>query len=101
MPAISPKVGEFLIKATGSKDIDDAFSRVLLEYLELKLKYLDEIINDFQKKWEMNFDEFKKRSKEGMLKKDGYSFDTERDFWQWEEAETLKKHYDEMKKQWM
>jgi hypothetical protein len=101
MPAISPKVGEFLIKTTGSKDIDDAFSRVLLEYLELKLKYLVEIINDFQKKWEMNFDEFKKRSKEGMLKKDVYSFDTERDFWQWEEAETLKKHYDEMKKQWI
>ena len=101
MPAISPKVGEFLIKTTGSKDIDDAFSRVLLEYLELKLKYLVEIINDFQKKWEMNFDEFKKRSKEGMLKKDVYSFDTERDYRQWEEAETLKKHYDEMKKQWI
>ena len=101
MPAISPKVGEFLIKTTGSKDIDDAFSRVLLEYLELKLKYLDEIINDFQKKWEMNFKKKKKRSKEGMLKKDVYSFDTERDFWQWEEAETLKKHYDEMKKQWI
>lgn len=101
MPAISPKLGEFLIKTTGSKDIDDAFCKFFLDYLELKLKSLDEIIDGFQKKCGMDFDKFKKNLKEETLKKDIYSFDTEKDFWQWEEAETLKKHYEEIKKQWI
>jgi hypothetical protein len=49
----------------------------------------------------MSFDEFKKSLKDGTLKKDAYSFDTEKDFWRWEEAETLIKHYEEIKNQWI
>jgi len=101
MPAISPKLGEFLVKTTGSKDIDDALHKVFLDYLELKLQSLNELINGLQKKWGMNFDEFKMNSKTGTLKKDSYSFDVEKDFWHWEEAETLKKHYEEIRNQWI
>lgn len=101
MPTISPRLGEFLVKTTGSKDIDDAFHKIFLDYLELKLESLSEIIEGFQKRWGMNFDEFKKSLKERTLKKDVYSFDTEKDFWQWEEAETLKKHYREIREQWI
>lgn len=100
MPAISPKLGEFLIKATRSKDIDDAFRRVFSDYLALKLETFTETIEAFTKRWGMSFDEFKKHFKEGSLKKDSYSFDTEQDFWEWEEAETLKKHYETLIKQW-
>jgi hypothetical protein len=49
----------------------------------------------------MTFEEFKKSLKEGTLKKNGYSFDTENDFWRWEEVETLKEHYDHIRKQWI
>jgi len=35
------------------------------------------------------------------LKENTYSFNTEKDYWQWEEAETLKKHYEEIKGQWI
>ena len=101
MPAISPKLGEFLVKTTGSKDIDGALRKVFLDYLELKLKSLNEIIGDLQKKWGMNFDEFKKNLKTGTLRKDAYAFDTEKDIWRWEEAETLKKHYEEIRNQWI
>ncbi len=101
MPVVSPKLGEVLVKATHSKDIDDALNKIFSEYLELKLKTLQEKIDEFQKKWNMNFDEFKRQFKEGILKKDSYSFGTETDYWQWEEAETLKKHYEEIKGQWM
>ena len=31
---------------------------------------------------------------------DSYEFDTERDFWEWEEAETLKSHYEALQEQW-
>lgn len=100
MPVMSAKLGEVLVKATHSKDIDDALNKIFSEYLELKLKTLQEKINEFQKKLGMNFDEFKKQFKEGTLKKDTYSFSIEKDFWQWEEAETLKKHYEDIKEQW-
>ena len=101
MPVMTPKLGEVLIKATHSKDIDDALNKIFSEYLELKLKTLLETIDGFQKKWDMSFEGFKRHFKEGTLKEDTYSFDTEKDFWQWEEAETLKKHYEEIKGQWM
>ncbi len=100
MQAISPKLGEFLIKVTHSKDIDDAFRRVFSDYLELKIASFTETIESFRKKWGMEFDEFQKRFREGTLKKDTYAFDTEQDFWGWEEAETLKKHYETQAKKW-
>lgn len=101
MPAISPKLGEFLIKTTKAKDIDNAFQKIFTEYLELKLKTLYEIVERFQSKWEMDFDEFKEKLKSGAVKKDAYAFDVEQDFWQWEEAETLKKHYESLKREWI
>ena len=101
MPAVSPRLGEFLIKTTKAKDIDNAFQKVLTEYLELNLKNLNEIIEMLQSKWGAGFEEFKERLKRGAFKKDAYSFDVEQDFWQWEEAETLKKHYESLKKEWI
>lgn len=101
MPKISPKLGEFLVKTTKAKDIDDAFQRVFTDYLELKLKNLQETIEQFQARWKMTFEEFKKMPKGPSFEKDAYSYDVEQDFWQWEEAETLKKHYESLKKEWM
>lgn len=48
MPAISPKLGEFLVKATRSKDIDDAFRRVFSDYLELKIESFVETIESLE-----------------------------------------------------
>jgi hypothetical protein len=101
MPVMSPKLGEVLIKTTHSKDLDDALNKIFSEYLELKLKTLLETIDEFQKKWGMSFEDFKRHFKEETLKENAYSFDVEKEFWQWEEAETLKKHYDEIKGQWI
>ncbi|GMT46720.1 MAG: hypothetical protein IEMM0007_0286 [bacterium] len=101
MPVMSPKLGEVLVKTTHSKDINDALNKIFSEYLELKLKALQEVIHSFQKKWGMSFEEFKLHFKEGTLKEDTYSFNTEKEYWQWEEVETLKKHYEEIRGQWI
>jgi len=100
MPAVSPRLGEFLIKATKARDIDDAFEKVFSEYLTMKIMKLVNVSEGFKKKWCMDFDEFKNRFDKGSLKADSYEFDTERDFWEWEEAETLKSHYEELQEQW-
>jgi hypothetical protein len=99
MPVMSPKLGEILVKATHSKDIDDALSRIFSEYLELKLNNLQKTIEEFETKWSLNFEDFKKNFKEKTLKEDSFSFSTEKDFWEWEEAETLKKHYEVIQSQ--
>jgi hypothetical protein len=101
MPVMSPKLGEVLIKTTHSKDLDDALNKIFSEYLELKLTKLLETINEFQKKWGMSFEDFKRHCKEETLKENAYAFGVEKEFWQWEEAETLRKHYDEIKGQWI
>jgi len=96
MPEISHKLADFLIKATMAKDVRDAFDTVFGEYLKLKLMQLDETDSAFRQKWKMTFEEFGRRIKDGSLEKDPYSFDVEQDFWKWEEAVTLKQHYEEM-----
>ena len=101
VPVMSPRISEFLVKTTHSKDIDDALNKVFTEYIELKLKTLQEKIIKFQKKWGMNFEDFEMRFSEGTLKDDSYSLSTENDFWEWEEAETLKKHYEEIERKWI
>lgn len=101
MPVMSPKLSEVLVKTTHSKDIDDALNKIFSEYLDLKLKKLQQTIGEFEKKWNMSFENFKRHIKENTLEADAYSFNTEKDFWDWEEAETLKKHYEEIKGQWI
>ena len=101
MPGISPRLGEFLIKTTKSKDIDDAFKRVLSEYLELKLRVLNETIKRLEDKWGMDFYDFKEKVRSGTLPRDAFSFDVEQDFWEWEESVTLKRHYESLKEEWI
>jgi hypothetical protein len=75
--------------------------KVLSEYLELKTKALDERIATFERKWGMTFEEFSRRCEEGRLKKDTFSYEVEKDFWEWEKVVTLKRHYEVLKARWM
>ena len=101
MPALTAKLSEALVKATFARDVNDAFNKVFSEYLELKLNQLQQTIDGFRDKWKTSFEEFKEKITENKLSQDTYSYDVENDFWQWEEAETLKKHYADIKSQWM
>ena len=99
MPSVPPKLGASLLEATQARDIDEALSKMYAEYLALKLKDLQATTRQFEEKWDMSFQEFKQSLREETLPKDSY-FDTERDFWKWEEAETLKAHYGQLRQEW-
>ncbi|MBI5816145.1 MAG: hypothetical protein HZB29_11125 [Nitrospinae bacterium] len=101
MTVISPKLGEFLLKTTGSSDMDNALRTVFSDYIELKTASLDKIISGFREKWKMDFSEFKEKTSAGDLGKDPFSHDVEKDFWEWEEAQTLKEHYETLKAEWI
>lgn len=101
MSTISARLGEFLVKTTGTSDIDNALHKVFADYLELKLANLNGTIAKSRLKWGMGFEEFKAGMKAGTLAKDAFSHEVEKDFWEWEEAETLKKHYETLKEEWI
>jgi hypothetical protein len=53
MLTLSPKLGNFLIKAAETADIDMALRKILFEYLDLKLKELQGQTKNFEEKWGM------------------------------------------------
>jgi hypothetical protein len=100
MPALSPDVGAHLLKATGARDLDEAFETVLREYLSLKIEKLEQTTSRLEEKWGMSFSTFRRRVAENDLPEDAYSQKVEEDFWEWEEAETLKSHYRQVQDEW-
>ncbi|MCS4177372.1 hypothetical protein GGP96_002097 [Salinibacter ruber] len=100
MPTLSPDVGAHLLKATRSQDLDEAFEKVLSEYLELKIAALQETTDRLEEKWGMEFSTFRRRLADDDLPANAYSYDVEQDFWKWEDAEHLKTHYQQVQMEW-
>jgi len=100
MLTLSPDVEAHLLKVTRSQNLDEAFEKVLSEYLELKIATLQETTDRLEEKWGMEFSTFERRLAEDDLPDDAYSYDVEQDYWEWEEAETLKAHYQQVQAEW-
>jgi hypothetical protein len=84
---LSPQLGDLLLQATHSQDLDEALHKVLREYLGLKLHALSAEIVRFEEKWGCSFAEFQERTK------DHFTYEVEKAFWEWEQLETLRSHY--------
>lgn len=96
MISVSPKLGEFLTKVTQTPDLETAFWQIFNEYVTMKTAALREANNVYGRKWGMTFDEFTRRCQDGTLNQDAYSWDVEQDFWGWEQAVTLLRHYESL-----
>lgn len=94
MPHLSPQVEELLLKATHSQDLDEALHKVLQDYLALKLSSLSAEISRLETKWGCTFVEFKEKTKHD------YTYDVEKTFWEWEQLEILKSHYQALQERW-
>jgi hypothetical protein len=94
MLALSPQLGELLLQATQSHDLEEALHKVLREYFDLKLASLSAGISRLEEKWGCSFDKFRERTK------GKYSYEVEGDFWEWERLETLKTHYQVIRERW-
>jgi hypothetical protein len=94
MLTVSPQVGELLLQATQSHDLDEALHKVLREYLDLKLRALTAEVHRLEEQWGYSFAEFKERTKTD------YTYEVEKTFWEWEQLETLKTHYQALRERW-
>lgn len=99
--SMPPRLGALLTELVEIPDIGMALRQVLSEYLELKSKALEERIAAFEAKWGMSFEEFSRKCAEETLAEDAYSYEVEKDFWEWEQAVTLQGHYESLGLQWM
>ena len=94
---LPPHIAGLIYSISRNADLEGALLKILFDYIDLKLRDINEKIRRFEEKYGMNFEEFKKH----VLSSDkSYKYDVERDFWEWESLETLKKHYEGLKKQW-
>ena len=87
MLTVSPQVGELLLQATQSVDLEEALHKILREYLDLKIASLSADISRLEKKWGCILAEFKEKTS------GEYAYEVEREFWDWEQLETLKSHF--------
>lgn len=98
---VSPRVGVLLTQITETPDLETALWKVLSEHIDLKTRILRQRIEAFESKWGMTFEEFSARCEAETLGQDSYAYEVESDFWEWEEAETLLRHYEALQSRWM
>ena len=98
---VSPRISTLLTQVTKTPDLETALWDILSEYVDLKIKLLGERVRAFESKWRMSFKEFSKHCKSETLEQSSYAYEVESDFWEWEEAETLLRHYEVLKAKWM
>ena len=94
---ISNQLANRLIKAAGSGDLETAAAKVVDEYIEMKISQQEQVIARMQEKWKMTFEEFEERMKDNTLGKDIYSWQVERDDWEWDAAVSLLQKYQALK----
>lgn len=99
--SVSPRIGVVLSEVTETPDLETAMWQVLTEYIDLKSWALLERIYEFEARWGMTFVDFAERMKADQLGQDPYAYEVERAYWEWEEIETLRKHYEDVRVRWM
>lgn len=93
MVALTPQLSNLLIQTTKALDIESALQTVLSEYIQLKLSNLEKKTEELEKKWGGSFLLFQEKIKTNTLGSDPYSYEVEKDYWEWEDAISLIEHF--------
>ena len=97
---VSPRISVLLSQVTEAPNAESAMWQVLTEYLDLKTHALRERIDQHEARWGMSFAAFSERLKADPADPENFSYATENAYWDWEEAETLLKHYESLRARW-
>lgn len=79
--SVSPRMGVLLTKIAETPDLEIALWKVITEFLDLKIRSLQNQIQEFEAKWGMPFEEFSECFVAGSLGDDSYAYDVESVFW--------------------
>lgn len=84
---LSNPIYEILQQTTGDADINNALSKILKDFFQLKIRTLQEKIAAYEKKYGMTFSEFEEACRSGKIE-EPYSYEVEKDNWDWEASIT-------------
>jgi hypothetical protein len=71
---------------------------LIKEFLGLKIYFLRHRLADFEHKWGMTYSEFETNS---VQMANGFSYETEQEYYAWGETEALLKRYQKMLGEWI
>lgn len=89
---ISKPLHKILTYLTGEERIDVALPLATKDLLKLKLKENEQVIKNFEDRYGIGFEEFKTSWESDQLN-DKYSYQIEKDYWEWEAAITDQQHF--------
>jgi hypothetical protein len=93
---IVPKqIYRILTDLTGERRFDMALHLATRDLLKLKLQEVERKVKALEKRYRMDFDDFKKAWGEGKIT-DKYSYEVEKYYWDWEASVTNKERLKEM-----
>jgi hypothetical protein len=92
---ISKSIYKILTDLTGEARFDVALHLATKELVALKLKEVEEQINQFEQRHQMDFNRFSQAWNEDKIA-DKHSYEVERDYWEWEAAITNRTRLQEM-----
>ncbi len=95
---ISKPLHKILSDLTGEERFDVALHLATKDLLRLKLKETENQIADFEKRYKMPFEKFKKAWEKGQIAKK-FSYEVEKNYWEWEAAVTDQKRLRQMLEQ--
>jgi hypothetical protein len=95
---ISKPLHRILSDLTGEERFDIALHLATKDLVRLKLKETEEEIVNFENRYKMAFEKFKKAWEKGQIPKK-YSYEVEKDYWEWEAAISDQKRLRQMLEQ--
>lgn len=95
----SMTLNKILADLTGEPRFDVALRLTAKDAVEHRLEAIRKVIGRFEKKYKMNFKQFKKKWEEGKIG-NKYSYEVEKDYWEWEAALTRQKSLEKIK-EWL
>lgn len=81
--SLSNPIYEILQQTAGDSDINDALSKILKDFFQLKIQVLQGKIMMYEKKYGMSFADFEEACKNGKIG-NSYSYEIEKDNWDWD-----------------
>jgi predicted sugar kinase len=80
---LATNITKTLMDLTGEPRVELAIMDLLKDAIEHRIEKIEKEINDYNNKYGMNFNEFKKKFEKDEIK-DSYSYGVEMDYLEWE-----------------
>ena len=93
--AIPKPIFNVVTKLTHQSEVEVALTLAIKDWIRLKMERLAVERQVFEKKWGMDYAEFKRRWLDGLIP-DAYSYAVEKDYFDWEAVVTNEEYLQEM-----